>query len=243
MQVGKMSGVELLTRFAELSKKFPPHPNDYPVLFRMKQIGIEPGKSWDSSKLDKATVDAINAAATEAMQQDMIAGLKTSGGRHVNGWSITVDNMGTYGTSYRHRAIVALAGLGANLPADAIYPAAFVDGDGQTLDGTSKYVLHFEKGKTPPAGAFWSITMYDHEGFQVPNPLNRFAIGDRDKLKFNEDGSLNIYVQSESPGPDRESNWLPAPKSGALGPTMRIYAPKPEALDGSWAPPPFKRVQ
>jgi hypothetical protein len=134
--------------------------------------------------------------------------------------------MGTYGTSCRQRAMVALGGLGANLPADAIYPTAFVDGDGKPLDGASNYVLHFDKGKTPPAEAFCSITMYDNEGFQVPNPINRFAIGDRDKLKFNEDGSLDIYIQSESPRADKEANWLPSPKSEAMGPTMRLYSPQ-----------------
>jgi hypothetical protein len=239
VQVGKMSGVELFTRLAELMKEFPPHPNDYPILFRMKLIGLEPGKSWDSGKLNPATIDAINSGAKDGLQ-DMISGIKELG-THVNGWNIAVDNLGTYGTSYRQRAIVALGGLGANLPADAIYLTAFSDSEGKPLDGANNYVLRFEKGKTPPADAFWSITMYDNEGFQVPNPINRFAIGDPDKLKFNQDGSLDIYVQASSPGADKEANWLPASKSGAIGPTMRIYAPKPEALDGKWTPPPFKR--
>ncbi|ODM75787.1 DUF1254 domain-containing protein [Bradyrhizobium elkanii] len=241
VQVGKMTGVELFTRFAELMQKFPPHPNDYPVLFRMKAIGLEPGKSWDRSKVDEASLEAINAGAKDTLE-DMIAGVKTAG-NHVNGWNITTDNIGTYGTSYRQRALVALAGLGANLPADAVYPTAFLDGDGKPMDGANKYVLHFDKGKTPPAGAFWSLTMYDNQGFQVPNPLNRFAIGDRDKLVFNADGSLDIYIQADSPGADKESNWLPAPKSGLIGPTLRIYAPKPEVLDGQWVPPAVKRMQ
>ena len=235
--------MELLSRFAGLAQKFPPHPNDYPIRFRMKALGLEPGKNWDSSKLDQATIDAINAGAKDAMQ-DMIAGAKRGGSaNHINGWNVIVDNTGTYGTSYRQRAIIALAGLGANLPADAIYPTAFMDSDGKPLDGANKYVLHFEKGKTPPADAFWSLTMYDGEGFQVPNPINRFAIGDRDKLQYNEDGSLDIYVQPDSPGAEKESNWLPSPKSGPIGPTLRIYSPRTEALDGSWAPPPFKRVE
>ena len=84
--------------------------------------------------------------------------------------------------------------------------------------------------------------MYGKDGFQVPNPINRFAIGDRDKLTFNPDGSLDIYVQADSPGKDKEANWLPAPK-GEFQPTMRIYSPRPEVLDGSWSPPPFKRVE
>jgi hypothetical protein len=165
--------------------------------------------------------------------------LKTLG----NGWNISIDNVATYGTSYLQRAAVALGGLGANLPEDAIYPVAFVDSEGKPLDGADRYVVHFNKGRLPPADAFWSLTMYDGEGFQVPNPLDRFAIGDRDKLKFNDDGSLDIYIQTDSPGKDRESNWLPAPKSGPIGPTLRIYSPRQEVLDGSWTPPPVQRAK
>jgi hypothetical protein len=241
LEVNKLSDVELFTRFAELVQKFPPHPNDYPILFRMKAIGLEPGKSWDGGTLDAATLDAINAGAKDGLT-DMIAGVKKMG-THVNGWNLAVDNMGTYGTSYRRRAVVALAGLGANPPEDAIYPTAFMDGDGKPLDGSNNYVPHFDKGKTPPADAFWSLSMYDDEGFQVPNPINRFVIGDRDKLKFNEDGSLDIYIQAGTPGADKESNWLPSPTSGAMGPTLRIYSPRSEALDGTWTPPPFKHGQ
>jgi hypothetical protein len=102
-------------------------------------------------------------------------------------------------------------------------------------------VLHFDKGQTPPANAFWSVTMYDKEGFQVPNTINRYAIGDRDKLTYNPDGSLDIYVLADPPGKDKEPNWLPAPK-GEFQPTMRLYSPRPEALDGTWSPPPIKNV-
>jgi hypothetical protein len=240
VQVNKLTGVELFARFGELLKEFPPHPNDYPILFQMQRIALEPGKGWDRSKLDQPMLDAINSAAKGALE-DIIAGVKTFGIR-VNGWNMAVENIGTYGTSYRQRAIIALAGLGANLPADAIYPTAFLDSDGKPLDAANRYVLHFEKGKTPPANAFWSITMYDKDGFQIANPIDRFAIGDRDKLKFNDDGSLDLYLQTESPGTDKEANWLPAPKSDAMGPTMRIYAPRAEALDGRWLPPALLRV-
>ena len=104
------------------------------------------------------------------------------------------------------------------------------------------YVMHFNKDELPPVGAFWSLTMYDAEGFQVANPINGFAIGDRDPLKFNSDGSLDLYIQNEKPGSDKESNWLPAPKKGKLGLTMRPYAPKPRVLDGRWNPPAIRRV-
>lgn len=240
-QASKLSGVEIFQQLAELLKKYPPHPNDYPILLRARAIGLEPGKSWDSSMLDAATIEAINEGSKQGMA-NIVKRIKTMGTK-VNGWNIAVDNMGCYGTSYLQRAAIALAGLGANLPEDAIYPTAFLDSEGKPLDAANKYVLHFDKDKLPPANAFWSITMYDNEGFQVPNPINRFAIGDRDKLKLNDDGSLDLYIQTESPGKEKESNWLPAPKSGAMGPTMRIYSPRAEALNGTWTPPALKKVE
>jgi hypothetical protein len=150
--------------------------------------------------------------------------------------------MGVYGNYYLKRAIVSMVGLGANQAEDAIYPLNVGDSDGKPMDGGSKYVLHFDKDVLPPVDAFWSITMYDKDGFQAANKLNRFAIGDRDKLQYNADGSLDIYIQNESPGADKESNWLPAP-AGPLGVTMRLYAPREAALTGEWVPPPVKKVE
>lgn len=240
VQVEKMSGLEFFTRVAELLKRYPPHANDYPMLFRMRAMGLEPGRSWDERSLDASLV---NDAAKAAMG-DIIGFLERGGsGTHVNGWNIATDNMGTYGTSYLQRALVALAGLGANLPADAVYPAAFVDVDGTPLDGANKYVLHFSKDELPPADAFWSLTMYDGQGFQVPNPIDRFAIGDRDKLQFNADGSLDLYLRHDSPGADRSSNWLPTPAAGPLGPTLRLYSPRTSVLNGTWVPPGIKRSE
>ena len=128
-------------------------------------------------------------------------------------------------------------------PGMAIYPINVADADGKPMDGANKYVLHFNREELPPVGAFWSVTMYDAEGFQIANKLDRFAIGDRDELKFNADGSLDIYMQHDSPGKDNASNWLPSSTQGVLGVTMRLYAPKAQVLDGRWAPPEIKRVQ
>ena len=111
------------------------------------------------------------------------------------------------------------------------------------MEGGKRYVLHFSKAEVPPVDAFWSVTMYDATGFQVSNKIDRFAIGDRDALRYNDDGSLDIYIQNESPGKDKESNWLPSPAKGVLGVTMRLYAPKPQALDGRWAPPAIRRIE
>lgn len=159
----------------------------------------------------------------------------------VDGWSMNVDTMGVYGNYYLKRAIVAQQGLGANLPEDAIYPLNFVDAGGQPLDGTHRYVLRFPPGQQPPADAFWSVTLYDAAGYQVANPLDRFALSSWMPLKTEPDGALVLYVQADSPGADRESNWLPAPK-GPFNLTMRLYAPRTEALTGRWNPPPVERA-
>jgi hypothetical protein len=140
------------------------------------------------------------------------------------------------------RAIIAQFGLGANLPEDAIYPANVGDENGKPLDGASKYIVRFAKDALPPVEAFWSIALYENEGFQVANPINRFAVSSWMPLKRDADGSLALHFQSDNPGNDREANWLPAPK-GAFNLTMRLYAPKSEALTGLWDPPAIKRVE
>src|SRR5262249_9403870 len=132
-------------------------------------------------------------------------------------------------------------GLGANPPEDAVYPVLLADSDGEPIDGDQNYVIHFDANTLPPVDAFWSVTMYDGEGFQSANELDRFAIGDRDPLTYNADGSLATFVQHANPGPNRQANWLPAP-TGPLGITMRLYAPRAEVLDGTWAPPPVGKA-
>ena len=236
-QVNVMPALEYFKYGAELMKQNPPHATDWSMIARMKRIGLEPGTSFDGSKV---SADALSkgAAAGLKLMQDKIPTIA----RVTNGWQMNTDTMGVYGNYYLKRAIIALVGLGANQVDDAIYPLNISDADGKPVMAESKYVLHFNKDELPPVGAFWSLTMYDAEGFQVANPLNRFAIGDRDVLKFNNDDLLDLYIQNENPGPDKESNWLPAPKSGKLGLTLRLYAPKPQVADGRWNPPAIKRV-
>ncbi len=235
-QVNEMPAQKYFTYGMALTKLNPPHATDWSQLARMKRLGLEPGKPFDWAKADPVVRAALEAAPAEGLKV-MQAKIPTLA-RVTNGWQMNTDTMGVYGDFYLKRAIVALVGLGANQPEDAIYPVAVADVNGKPLDGASKYVLHFTKEQLPPVNAFWSVTMYDAEGFQVANALNRFAIGDRDPLKYNADGSLDIYIQSASPGAAKESNWLPAPASGPLGVTMRLYGPKAAALDGRWAPPP-----
>ena len=107
---------------------------------------------------------------------------------------------------------------------------------------TERYVVHFAKGQLPPVRAFWSLTMYDDRQLFTENPIDRYAIGDRDDMKRNSDGSLDIYIQRQAPEGDKQRNWLPAPSAGGFSMNMRLYWPEPEAIDGCWAPPPVKRV-
>jgi len=237
-QVNNMAGDKYFAYAAELMKLHKPQDTDWSIVARMKRLGIVPGQRFDIAKADPVARQAIldaPAAALALMQ-------KTQFGKVVNGWLMFTDTMGVYGNFYLKRAYITMVGLGANQALDAVYPLAVADADGKPLDGDDNYVIHFPKAELPPVDAFWSITMYDAEGFQVANPLNRFAIGDRDALKYNADGSLDIYIQNASPGAGRDSNWLPAPK-GRLGITMRLYAPRLEVLTGGWVPPAIQRVQ
>jgi hypothetical protein len=242
-QVNKSTGVAVLTRLASLLDQNPPHGNDYPILFRMRRLGFEVGRPFDPSK-DPGLAASINEAAQVSLKDIERAGKSGDGLIKVNGWQYALQTVGTYGTSYKQRAFATFIGLGVNLPEDAIYPASFVDGEGKPYDGASRYVIHFNRGELPPAEAFWSIALYDKDGYQVANSINRFAIGDHfsdRKLSFNSDGSLDIYIQAESPGSAKESNWLPAP-AGEFNLALRIYSPKPEMREGRWAPPPVERV-
>jgi hypothetical protein len=233
VQVDRMLASEFFAYAAELLKVQPPHLTDEPIIAQLKKIGIEPGKSFDISKADPAIQRGLDSAPQDA--QKLMAWKVATIARVVDGWSMNTDTMGVYGNYYMKRAIITQLGLGANLPEDA-------DSAHQPLDGANKYTIHFDKGATPPADAFWSITLYDKDGFQVANSLNRFAVSSWMPFKYNGDGSLDLYFQNESPGSEMEANWLPAPK-GPFNLTMRLYAPKSEALTGKWSPPPIVKEQ
>ena len=227
-QVNTLTAAQYFSYGADLMKLHPPHITDWSTIARLGRLGLVPGQSFDLDQATPAVQAGLEQAVVDGLKL-MYAKLPTLA-RIVNGWQMNTDTMGVYGDYYLKRAIVAMVGLGANQPQDAIYPLNVADADGQSMDGSKAYVLHFDQATLPPVEAFWSITMYDADGFQVANALNRFAIGDRDALTYNADGSVDLYIQSQSPGADRESNWLPAPAQGLLGLTMRLYAPKAEAL-------------
>jgi hypothetical protein len=240
-QVNKMDAASYFKLMAALMKDNPPAKEDAPLIAKMAKIGLVPGEDFDMSKLDPVVAKAV-AGAPKAGLQALVAQFKT-GPTRVNGWEI-LTKTGIYGTDYMNRALVAAIGLGANRPQDATYPTSIVDADGKPYSGAHNYVMHFEKGRTPPVDAFWSLTMYDAQFFFVPNSLNKYTVSPRNDLKYNADGSLDIYLQHNSPGTDREANWLPAPE-GKFILMLRMYWPKekdPSILDDTWSPPPVRRT-
>ena len=239
VQVDTMAAGKYFAYAAELLKLHRPHITDEPILARMKKIGIEVGKSFDIGKLDPAVQKALESAPEDG--QKLMAWKLPTLARVANGWSMNTDTVGVYGNYYLKRAILSQQGLGANVVEDAIYPLNLGDESGKPLDGANKYTITFEKGAAPPVNAFWSITLYDQDGFQVGNVLNRFAVSSWMPFKYNADGSLDLYFQNENPGKNLEANWLPAPKA-PFNLTMRLYAPKSEALTGKWNPPPVVKT-
>ena len=239
-QVNRMDATEYFTLLAQLMKTNPPSTADAPALARFARIGLVPGKDFDAGKL---SADFTKRIPQLAFDRIMLQFKTNKEVQHINGWNFTTKT-GIYGTDYLMRALVTAIGLGANRPQDAVYPTSLKDADETDYSGANKYVIHFEKGQAPPVEGFWSITMYDGNYFFVPNSLNRYSISPRQALKANADGSTDLYVQKDSPGADRESNWLPAP-AGKFILMLRMYWPdesSPSIVNGTWTIPPVKRA-
>jgi hypothetical protein len=242
------TGIKIYDEIGRDMAETPPSQNDSAGVAKFETIGMGPGMIPSTQ---------TNETIRQALENGIVDGEKIINARlqvlgaDVNGWDITgmvangsntTIDVGNYGTDYLMRAAIAKYGLFANSPEEAVYPVAFTDSQGQNLTGANKYVIHFDKGQTPPVNAFWSLTMYNNASYLADNPINRYAIGDRTPgLVYNEDGSLDIYIQHESPGKDRESNWLPAPED-EFNLTLRLYAPQDQILKGEYQYPPVQRV-
>jgi len=237
-QVERMDTMSFFRLLAELMKQNPPYEADAPILARLARIGLVPGQDFDMSKL----ASVANAQDVPKLGVERIVAHYPAGGADVNGW-VFFRPAGVYGTDYVQRALITRYGLGANIEQDAVYPSTKVDSTGQTLNGANKYVVRFPKGQMPPVRGFWSLTMYDAQYFFVANPLNRYTLSQRNKLKADPDGTVELLIQASNPGPDKEANWLPAP-NGPFVLMMRLYWPKenpPSLLDGTWKPPSVTR--
>jgi hypothetical protein len=238
-QVNDLPLADYFTYLTELLKANPPKPEDAPIVALMAEIGIVPGQDFDHGKLPVLG----HRLDPKLALLELVHAMKSKD--PVNGWLYWTSDAGNYGTDYEQRAMVTLIGPGLNFPQDALYPFSEKDVDGDHYDGSKHaYVMHFGKGQLPPVKGFWSLTMYDPDFFFVPNPIDRYSLSQRDTFVTNADGSVDLYLQAESPGPGKEANWLPAPK-GQFIPMLRLYRPQeapPSILNGSWTPPPLRRV-
>ena len=245
-QVDALTGTAYFALFSELLKTNPPAADDAPMVAKLAKIGVVPGQDFAASKLEAAVVKGIDVAPKPAQTKIMDwlkEGIVAGDFKLEDGWLFTTKT-GLYGTKYRQRALITAIGLGANRPQDAVYPTSEGPDLIEKYSGEHKYVMHFEKGKLPPTNGFWSLTMYDANYFFVDNPLNRYTLSARNTFATNADGSVDLYIQHENPGKDKESNWLPAPADKFIL-MMRLYWPQekpPSLLDGTWKIPGVKKA-
>lgn len=236
-QVNALNAEIFFKKLAHLMQDNPPATSDKPMVASLAKLGIVAGQDFNFATLDPVIRNALNAAV-KAGQEKILN--QSHDEKNKNGWEFTLKT-GLYGTDYLQRAFITAVGLGANRPQDAIYSTAKVDGNGDKLHGKNHYILHFDKGALPPVKAFWSLTLYDNDYFFIQNPLNKYAVSQRDNLVANEDGSIDIYIQHYSPGKEKQANWLPAPP-GHFMLMFRFYWPKDAIISGKWEPPGIKKI-
>jgi hypothetical protein len=234
-RVARMSAVEFFRQFLALLPENPPHAADGALVKQLASLGLEAGKPFEPEQLGAEGIAALEAGVKAAAVR-LAAGTHDVG----NGWQGWGERIGRYGTDYLARAQVARLGLGALPPEEAIYVGRFADSSREPLNGSRRYQMHLPPGGLPPVNAFWSLTLYDAQGYFAANELNRYAIGDRDALERNADGSLDLWIQHDAPGGSQDHNWLPAP-AGPFSLVLRMYWPKAEVLDGHWVPPQVTR--
>ncbi len=243
VQLLSLQGERFYQELAQAMLANSPHAGDAAMLEAMAAIGMTPGQAYDPAIQSQAVRQALALAV-----RDGTADLKKSANagwspKRVNGWALPAMQgdavPGRFGTDYDLRAVIAYAAFAVNQPEDAIYPNLRVDAHGAPLTGNRRYVLRFSAEQIPQVKApgFWSLTLYDGEQFLVANPLDRYALAGDSPLQLQPDGSLELYVQADDPGPERRSNWLPAPTQGAFNLTLRVYMPTDAMLAGHWSPP------
>jgi hypothetical protein len=236
-------GLALMDALGRALAENPPPRRDRPLLRRLKQVGVGPGLSPADQGLPADVLEAlgegVEAEAAELLNRTRVDVLRQALGN--GGWLTLSSRIGAYGTDYLLRAQLALLGIGANTPAESVYPTALADSTGALLTGASRYRMVFRRGQLPPVRGFWSVTMYDSDGFLVPNAAHRYSLGPtHPPLVRRGDGSIVIAIQRARPA-EKDVNWLPAP-AGGFRLSMRLYWPKPAVLRGVWQPPPLERV-
>ena len=236
-QMKALSTPEFFNRLMQLMVSHPASKEDAPLIERLAQLEIKPGQAVHLSWSNALSFSLGRWIANQRVMQAL--NTKAQDGS----WSYPPLNLGRYGTDYNTRAAVAMVGLGANLPEDAMYPNTALDHQGQALNGKHRYRLHFAANALPPVKAFWSITAYGADEFLIDNPMQRLAIGDRDPLVFNADGSLDLWVQATPPSQkEAASNWLPVQMGAPFLLNARLYWPEDKALNGQWKMPVVERL-
>jgi hypothetical protein len=226
------TGIKLYDEIGQAMIGNPLNPPDPALVDKLESIGIGPGRTPSTQANDTIKV-ALQTGISEG--QKVIDTKLANFGTVENGWLVNAG-LGIYGSDYLTRAAITQGGFGANVAQEALYPFSFTDSQGQPLSGANNYTLHFDPGQTPPVDAFWSVSMYNNKSLFVDNPLNRYSINSYSEVKNNTDGSLDLYIQNQNPGPDKESNWLPAP-ADSFNLVMRLYLPQPQVLNGTWSYP------
>lgn len=238
IQVQRMSAREFFQTVANLLETNPPHPQDAPLIKQLARAGILPGKVFNPEALGVEDQQAFEQGAKAAADTLATLGFQSRVGERANGWSSGFGAAtGRYGVDYAARAAIARFGLGALPPEEATYFSCCQNNAAHSLTGEHAYTLHFSAAQLPPVRAFWSLTLYGEDGYFVANAMHRFAIGDRDALKFNSDGSLDLFLQHDPPNAERTGNWLPAP-DGKFNLSLRLYWPNDNVVRGHWRPPP-----
>ena len=232
-QVAAMSPLTFLSRMTALMANNPPSPADDQLICGLTSLGIRHDQPGKLLRMKGAIAEGLEAGCRAGLES--ITNEATNlHGRIANGWQFSED-LGRYGTRYLWRAAIAMLGFGATLQQDITCARTAFDENGAPLNGSNRYVLRFPPGEWPPVNAFWTITIYDDQQHFVSNPIGRFAISSRDRLKLDNDGSLILYIQHRSPGRELESNWLPAPRR-TFSVLLRLYWPKDAVLNGRWKP-------
>ena len=236
-QMKALNTTEFFNRLMKLMVSNPPSPEDAPLLARLAQLEIKPGQAVHLSGSNALSFSLGRWIANQRVMKAL--NTKAQDGS----WSYPPLNLGRYGTDYNMRAAVAMVGLGANLPEDAMYPNTALDHRGKALNGQHRYRLHFAANSLPPVKAFWSITAYGADEYLIDNPMQRFALGDRDPLVFNADGSLDIWIQASPPDQkEAAANWLPVQIGAPFLLNARLYWPDDKALNGQWKMPVLERL-
>ena len=236
-QLQEMRAEEFLTDLATEMVDNPPAARDGPTLERLAALGVQRGQPFNWALLPGETRDGLEMGLSDGKKaiahpprQEPLGG----------GWQTLDAGLGAYGSDYLRRAQVANFALGIVPPEEASFPITATDETGRPTSGAHRYLVRFEPGELPPVGALWSLAVYDMDQLLIPNPIDRYALGDRDELGLGPGGSLEIVIQHERPdGPD--ANWLPAPE-GDFYLMLHMHWPKQRMLDGHWTPPSVQRV-